>query len=140
MCACCHESACQPAVPSPLTCALCAVPLVILAGVRQPAQVNGDPGTTAHKAIERAKTYLSGTDKDVLCGFFVSSINEWKVHQPRYLLLSKTAYYRVTYSHKTGKIDHYQDFHLSKLRVIEKTARGLKIYLTEQYGRGRAGK
>ena len=90
--------------------------------------------------IERAKTYVQGSDKDVLCGFFVSSINEWKIAQPRVLVITHTAYYRVTYSHKYGRIDHYHKTPLSKLRVIEKTAVGLKIYLTEQDGNASIGK
>ena len=77
--------------------------------------------------IQRAKTYVQGSDKDVLCGFFVSSINEWKLSQPRVLVLSRTAYYRVTYSHKYGRIDHYHKTPLNKLRVFEKTATGMKV-------------
>ena len=35
-----------------------------------------------HRAgIERAKKYVEGSDKDFLAGFFVMSINEWKVSQ-----------------------------------------------------------
>ena len=33
-------------------------------------------GAEQAAGIERAKTYVQGSDKDVLCGFFVSSINE----------------------------------------------------------------
>ena len=86
--------------------------------------------------------YLKGLPdgKDMLCGFYVSSINEWKLHQPRYLLLSKTAFYRATYSHKSGKVEDYTTIKLSKLRVIEKTASGLKLYLTEQDGNASLGK
>lgn len=29
--------------------------------------------------IERSKKYVEGSDKDFLAGFFVMSINEWKV-------------------------------------------------------------
>ena len=36
-----------------------------------------------HRAgIERSKKYVEGSDKDFLAGFFVMSINEWKVSQP----------------------------------------------------------
>ena len=90
--------------------------------------------------VERAKTYVAGSDKDVLCGFFVSSINEWKLSQPRVIVLSRTAYYRVTYSHKTGRIDHYHKTPLQKIRVLEKTATGLKVFLTEQDGNAGIGK
>ena len=60
------------------------------------------------------------------------SINEWKVSQPRVVILTRTAYYRVTYNPKNGKIDHYHKTTLDKLRVLEKTVNGLKVYLTEQ--------
>ena len=49
---------------------------------------------------------MEGSDKDFLAGFFVMSINEWKVSQPRVLILTRSAYYRVTYNPKNGKIDH----------------------------------
>ena len=98
-----------------------------------------------HKAeeaagIQRAKTYVQGSDKEVLGGFYVSSINEWKISQPRLLVLSRTAYYRVTYSHKHGRIDHYHKTALNKLRVFERTPTGLKIFLTEQDGGTSIGK
>ena len=97
--------------------------------------------STEHEAgITRAKTYVQGSDKDVLCGFFVSSINEWKIAQPRVLVISQSAYYRVTYSQKHGRIDHYQKTPLSKLRVFEKTPTGLKVYTTEQDGKASLGK
>jgi hypothetical protein len=92
------------------------------------------------QGITRAKTYVQGSDKDVLCGFFVSSINEWKVAQPRVIVISRTAYYRVTYSQKHGRIDHYQKTALSKLRVFEKTPTGLKVYTTDQDGNVSLGK
>jgi hypothetical protein len=86
-----------------------------------------------HRAgIERAKKYVEGSDKDFLAGFFVMSINEWKVSQPRVVILTRSAYYRVTYNPKNGKIDHYHKTTLDKLRVLEKTVTGLKVYLTEQ--------
>ena len=88
--------------------------------------------------VARAKTYVAGSDKDVLAGFFVMSLNEWKLQQPRALVLSKTAYYRVTYSHKTGRIDHYHKTPFSKFRVVEKKDSGLKIFLTEQDGKSGA--
>eukprot|EP00908_Phaeocystis_cordata_P007947 Transcript_18618.p2 GENE.Transcript_18618~~Transcript_18618.p2 ORF type:complete len:525 (+),score=260.72 Transcript_18618:119-1576(+) len=90
--------------------------------------------------IDRAKTYVQGSDKDYLAGFFVSSINEWKVSQPRVIILTQTAYYRVTYNPKNGKIDHYHKTSLEKLRVLEKTLTGLKVYTTEQDGRTSATK
>ena len=90
--------------------------------------------------VTRAKTYVQGSDKDVLCGFFVNSINEWKIAQPRVIVLTHSAYYRVTYSHKYGRIDHYHKTPLNKLRVLEKTATGIKIYLTEQDGNASIGK
>ena len=83
---------------------------------------------------------MQGSDKEVICGFFVSSINEWKISQPRVLVLSRSAYYRVTYSHKYGRIDHYHKTPLNKLRVFEKTATGLKVFLTEQDGNSSIGK
>lgn len=70
----------------------------------------------------------------------VSSINEWKIAQPRVLVLTRSAYYRVTYSHKHGRIDHYQKTSLGKLKVLEKTATGLKVYTTEQDGNASIGK
>ena len=91
-------------------------------------------------AITRAKTYVAGSDKDVVGGYFVSSVNEWAIRQPRVLILSRTAYYRVTYSHKTGRIDHYHKTEFSKVRVIEKTATGIKLFLTEQDGKASVGK
>ena len=90
--------------------------------------------------VTRAKTYVQGSDKDVLCGFFVNSINEWKIAQSRVIVLTHSAYYRVTYSHKYGRIDHYHKTPLNKLRVLEKTATGIKIYLTEQDGNASIGK
>ena len=63
------------------------------------------------------------------------SINEWKVSQPRVVILTRTAYYRVTYNPKNGKIDHYHKTTLDKVRVLEKTVTGLKVYLTEQDGK-----
>ena len=54
--------------------------------------------------VNRAKTYFQGSDAGILCGFFVNSINEWKLAQPRVLIISQTMLYRATYSHKTGKI------------------------------------
>jgi hypothetical protein len=89
-----------------------------------------------HRAgIERSKKYVEGSDKDFLAGFFVMSINEWKVSQPRVVILTRTAYYRVTYNPKNGKIDHYHKTTLDKVRVLEKTVTGLKVYLTEQDGK-----
>ena len=52
--------------------------------------------------VQRAKTYVQGSDKEVLCGFYVHSINEWGISQKRVLVLTQSAYYRVEYSHKTG--------------------------------------
>ena len=77
------------------------------------------------QGVKRAKTYIAGADKDVLAGFYVSSINEWRVKQPRVLVLSRSAYYRVSYNAKNGKIDHYHKTPLEKLRVLEKTSAGL---------------
>ena len=70
----------------------------------------------------------------VIGAFFVNSINEWRVAQPRVIVLSRTAFYRVSYNPKNGKIDHYNKTPLEKLRVLEKTVTGLKVYLTEQEG------
>ena len=84
--------------------------------------------------VQRAKTYVQGSDKDVLGGFMVSSINEWKIAQPRILVISRTAYYRVTYSQKHQRIDHYHKTPLNQLRVFERTNTGLKIFLTQQDG------
>lgn len=97
-------------------------------------------GAEQAAGIERAKTYVQGSDKDVLCGFFVSSINEWKISQARVLVVTQSAYYRVTYSHKYGRIDHYHKTPMGKLRVLEKTATGIKVYLTEQDGNASIGK
>ena len=83
---------------------------------------------------------MEGSDKDFLAGFFVMSINEWKVSQPRVVILTRSAYYRVTYNPKNGKIDHYHKTTLDKLRVLEKTATGLKVYLTEQDGKASMSK
>ena len=85
-------------------------------------------------AIQRCKTYIP--DDNVLAGFFVQSINEWKISQPRVLVLSTTAYYRVFYNPKNSKIDHYHKTPLSQLRVLEKTSKGLKVFLTHQDGYG----
>ena len=76
----------------------------------------------------------------MLAAVFVSSINEWKVAQPRVLVLSNSAYYRVTYNPKNGKIDHFNKTGLEKIRVLEKTVTGLKVYLSEQDGRTSVGK
>ena len=62
------------------------------------------------------------------------------ISQPRVIVISRTAYYRVTYSHKHGRIDHYHKTPLNKLRVFEKTATGLKVYLTEQDGKASMSK
>ena len=97
-------------------------------------------GTEQKAAVERAKTYISGSDSGVLAAVFVSSINEWKVAQPRVLVLSNSAYYRVTYNPKNGKIDHFNKTGLEKIRVLEKTVTGLKVYLSEQDGRTSVGK
>ena len=86
-----------------------------------------------HEAgIDRAKRHFAGSDSDVLCGFFVSSVNEWKVKQERVLVLTPSSYYRVAYDHKTGKIDHYHKSPLDDLRVVEKTANGIKVYTRKQ--------
>lgn len=85
--------------------------------------------------MTRAKTYVSGSDTGVLTAFYVSSINEWRIRQERVLVLTKTAYYRTTYDPKKGKIDHYHKTPLDEVRAIEKTANGVKIYLTKQDGR-----
>ena len=82
---------------------------------------------------------MQGSDKDVLCGFFVSSINEWKISQARVLVVTQSAYYRVTYSHKYGRIDHYHKTPMGKLRVLEKTATKIEG-LTEQDGNASIGK
>ena len=82
--------------------------------------------------VTRAKTYVSGSDTGVLTAFYVSSINEWHIRQERVLVLTKTAYYRTTYDPKKGKIDHYHKTPLDEVRAIEKTANGVKIYLTKQ--------
>ena len=58
-----------------------------------------------------------------------------QVSQPRVVILTRTAYYRVTYNPKNGKIDHYHKTTLDKVRVLEKTVTGLKVYLTEQDGK-----
>ena len=58
------------------------------------------------------------------------------IWQPRVLILSKTAYYRVSYNAKNGRVDHYHKTPLQQLRVLEKTATGLKVFLTEQDGAG----
>eukprot|EP00322_Chrysochromulina_rotalis_P013719 CAMPEP_0115847016 /NCGR_PEP_ID=MMETSP0287-20121206/10160_1 /TAXON_ID=412157 /ORGANISM="Chrysochromulina rotalis, Strain UIO044" /LENGTH=720 /DNA_ID=CAMNT_0003300827 /DNA_START=26 /DNA_END=2186 /DNA_ORIENTATION=- len=90
--------------------------------------------------IERATTYVSGTDREVLGGFAVSQFNDIGMKQQRILVLSRSAYYRVTYSSKTQRIDHYHKTPLNKLRVVEKTVTGVKIYLTEQDGTVGLGK
>ena len=84
--------------------------------------------------VERAKTYVQGSDREVLAGFYVQSINEWRMYQQRVIVVTRSAYYRVTYSPKHGRIDHYQKTPLQKLRVLEKTEKGLKVYTTEQDG------
>mmetsp|Transcript_43784 Transcript_43784/g.106293 ORF Transcript_43784/g.106293 Transcript_43784/m.106293 type:complete len:585 (+) Transcript_43784:115-1869(+) len=84
--------------------------------------------------ITRAKTYVAGSDKDVLAGFFVYSVNEWKLKQERVLVLTPTSYYRVAYDHKTGKIDHYHKSSLDELRVVEKTVGSIKVYTRKQDG------
>ena len=84
--------------------------------------------------VSRAKTYVQGSDKQVLTAFSVSSINEWKMYQKRILVVSRTAFYRVAYNPKKGQIDHYHMTKLSGIRVFEKTLTGLKIFLTEQDG------
>ena len=93
---CAHAATRASAGPSPhprLTHAWCASRP---RAVRQPQENPKDPDSTGHKAIKAIMYYLKGLPdgKDMLCGFYVSSINEWKLHQPRYLLLSKTAFYR----------------------------------------------
>lgn len=82
--------------------------------------------------ITRAKTYVAGSDKHILAGFFVSSVNEWKMKQERVLVLTPSSYYRVAYDHKTGKIDHYHKSPLEELRVIEKTLTSMKVYTRTQ--------
>jgi len=83
-------------------------------------------------AIKRSWQYVP--DKDVYAGFAVNSINEWRVSQSRVLILSKSAYYRVSYNAKNGKVDHYHKTPLQQLRVLEKTTTGLKVFLAEQDG------
>ena len=86
-----------------------------------------------HEAgIARAMKYVP--DDEVLAGFFVNSINEWRVAQPRMLVLSRTAYYRVAYNPRRGNIDHYHKTPLMQLKVIEKTPFGLKFFLDERDG------
>ncbi len=82
--------------------------------------------------IARAMKYVP--DDEVLAGFFVHSINEWRVAQPRVLVLSRTAYYRVAYNPKRGNIDHYHKTPLMQLKVVEKTPFGLKFFLDERDG------
>jgi len=85
-------------------------------------------------AISRAKTYVSGNDRDLLCAWGVMQYNDIMIKQQRILVLSRTAFYRVAWSAKTQRVDHYHKTELKKLRVVEKTANGLKAYLTEQDG------
>lgn len=82
--------------------------------------------------ITRAKKYVAGSDSDVLTAYYVYSFNEWRIKQERVLVLTRTAFYRVTYDQKTGRIDHYHKSPLDELRAVEKTANGLKIYSAKQ--------
>lgn len=70
----------------------------------------------------------------MVAGFCVSSINEWRVSQPRVLVLTRSAYYRVKYEPQTGKVEHYKKTPLSELRALENTVTGLKVYLKSQDG------
>ena len=45
-----------------------------------------------------------------------------------------------SYNPKNGKIDHFNKTGLEKIRVLEKTVTGLKVYLSEQDGRTSVGK
>jgi len=93
------------------------------------------PWTPEQEAgIQRCKTYIP--DKEVLAGFSVSSINEWRVSQPRVLVLTRDAYYRVKYEPKSGKVEHYHKTALAELRLLEKTLTGVKVYLGSQDGHG----
>jgi hypothetical protein len=85
-------------------------------------------------AISRAKSYVSVNDRDLLCAWGVMQYNDIMIKQQRILVLSSTAFYRVAWSAKTQRVDHYHKTELKKLRVVEKTANGLKAYLTEQDG------
>lgn len=73
-------------------------------------------------------------DRDVIAGFYVMSINEWRVSQPRVLVLTRNAYFRIKYDPQAGKVEHYHKTPLPELRALEKTLTGLKVYLKTQDG------
>jgi len=83
--------------------------------------------------MKRCKTYVP--EQPALAAFYVSSVNEWKLLQPRVLVLTSSSYFRVKYDPKSGKVEHYRKTPLRDVLSLEKTADGLKIYLRGQDGR-----
>jgi len=83
--------------------------------------------------MKRCKTYVP--EQPALAAFYVSSVNEWKLLQPRVLVLTPSSYFRVKYDQKSGKVEHYRKTPLRDVLSLEKTADGLKIYLRGQDGR-----
>ena len=90
------------------------------------------------EAVARCCSYVSGLarpEEKVLCGWPVLSINEWGSQQPRTLVLSSHALYRVAFSHQKGAIDHYSRTSLGSLQAIERGRYAFKLLLTEPDGR-----
>ena len=54
--------------------------------------------------MKRCKTYVP--EQPALAAFYVSSVNEWKLLQPRVLVLTSSSYFRVKYDQKSGKAEH----------------------------------
>ena len=54
--------------------------------------------------MKRCKTYVP--EQPALAAFYVSSVNEWKLLQPRVLVLTSSSYFRVKYDPKSGKVEH----------------------------------
>ena len=54
--------------------------------------------------MKRCKMYVP--EQPALAAFYVSSVNEWKLLQPRVLVLTPSSYFRVKYDQKSGKAEH----------------------------------
>ena len=90
-------------------------------------------------AIQHAKSFITEfVDSECLCGFFVTSYNEWAARQPRLLIVSSTASYRVDYSATYGgaQRQHAPPLLLSQIDAVEKLDKAFKLYNIDSSRRG----
>ena len=97
-------------------------------------QVRSLPCALHHKAHQE---HPLGTWQHLLATLFVGAINEWGVEQPRVLLLSTTAYYRVKVE---GGLVQVVRVALDKLTRIEVTRGTMRITAMEPLKDAAAGR